>query len=122
MKRFAVIPVLCILALSVTLHAKGKANNSPLVGTWNCVAHGTEEGDLPFTLYIEQSGDEFTGNVSAPQGDAGLSSVTFNDNHLKIAIDTEEHNYLLTATMAGGKLSGEWSVDGEKKGTWEGKK
>lgn len=122
MKRFAVISVLCVLAFGITLYAKGKSNGSPLVGTWNCVAHGTEDGDLPFTLYLEQSGKGFTGSVSAPQGDTDLTSVTFNNNHLKITIDTDEHSYLLTATLADGKLTGEWSLDGQEKGAWEGKK
>jgi hypothetical protein len=122
MRRFAVIPVLCILAICVALKAQDKAKTSPLVGTWNCVAHGTEHGDLPFTLYIEQSAEGFTGSASSSEGETGLSTVTFKDNHLKITIDTDEHNYLLTATLADGKLAGEWSVDSEEKGKWEGKK
>ena len=63
-----------------------------------------------------------TGTVSAPQGDADLTSVTFKDNKLKINIDTSAHSYSLAATLAKGKLSGEWYRDGQKEGTWEGKK
>ncbi len=122
MRRFAVISTLCVLALGITLYGQSKANTSPIVGTWNCVAHGTKEGDLPFTLYLEQSGDEFTGSVSAPQGSTGLSTVSFKDNQLKITIDTDEHNYVLTATLANGKLAGEWSMDDQKQGAWDGKK
>ena len=122
MRRFAAISALCFLAISLNLYAKDKANNSPLVGTWNCVAHGTRQGDLPFTLYLEQAGEDFTGSVSAPQGDTNLSSVSFKDNHLKITIDTDEHRYVLTAALDGGKLAGEWSLDGEQQGKWDGKK
>jgi len=122
MKRLAIIPILCVLALGVTLYAQDKANNSPLVGSWNCVAHGGENGDVPFTLYLDQNGDELSGSVSAPQGSTGLSSVSFKDNHLKITIETAEHDYVLTATLAGGKLAGKWSLDGQQKGSWEGKK
>jgi hypothetical protein len=122
MRRFAIIPILCVLALSITLSAKDKANSSPIVGTWNCVAHGGENGDIQFTLYLQHSSEGYTGTVSAHQGDADLTTITFKDNHLKITINTGDSDYTLTATLAGGKLTGEWSRDGEKKGAWEGKK
>ncbi|HET7215736.1 MAG TPA: hypothetical protein VFL79_19260 [Terriglobia bacterium] len=122
MRRFAVVSALCILALGVTLFGQSKTDSSPIVGTWTCVAHGGENGDVAFTLSLEQSSDGYTGSVSAPQGDADLSSVTFADNQLKITIDADEHNYALNATLDSGKLAGEWLVDGQKKGAWEGKK
>jgi|SRR5579875_258436 len=122
MRRFAVASVLCMLTFAVALQSKDKAGNNPIVGTWNCIAHGGENGDVPFTLYLQESDGELTGTVSAPQGDADLSSVTFKDNKLKIDIDTGDSNYSLTATYAEGKLAGEWSRDGQKQGTWEGKK
>ncbi len=123
MRRFAIIPVLCILAFCVALKAEDKAKTSPLVGTWNCTAHGGENGDVAFTLTFVQSEDGLTGSVSAPQGDADLTSVNFKGNQLKIEIKTDENDYSLTATYADGKLNaGEWFRDGEKQGTWEGKK
>ena len=122
MRRFAVISTLCVLALGITLYGQSKANTSPIAGTWNCVAHGGENGDVPFTLYLAHSSEGYTGTVSAPQGDADLTTVTFEDNQLKITIDTNENNYTLTATLDSGKLAGEWSVDSQKKGSWEGKK
>jgi hypothetical protein len=123
MRRFVVIPVLCILAFCVALKAEDKAKTSPLVGTWNCTAHGGENGDVAFTMTFEQTENGMTGSVSAPQGDADLTSVSFEDNKLKVEIKTDENNYALTATYADGKLTnGEWSRDGEKQGTWEGKK
>lgn len=122
MRRFAVISALCFLALGVTLYGQNKTNKSPIVGTWNCVAHGGENGDVPFTLYLAHSSEGYTGTVSAPQGDADLTTVTFKDSQLKITIDTGEDDYTLAATLANGKLAGEWSMDGQKKGAWEGKK
>ena len=122
MRRLAVISVLVVLAFGLALQAKEKAGSSPLAGTWNCIAHGSQNGDIAFTLYLEQSAQGFTGTVSAPQGETDLTTVTFKDNHLKIDIDTGENDYTLTATFAGGKLTGEWSLDGQKHGTWEGKK
>jgi hypothetical protein len=123
MRRFAVIPVLCILAFCVALKAQDKSNNSPLVGTWNCTAHGGENGDTEFTLTFEQTENGLTGSVSAPQGDADLTTVSFENNKLKVEIKTDENDYALTATYADGKLTdGEWFRDGEKQGTWDGKK
>jgi hypothetical protein len=125
MRRFAVISVFCALIFGIvpiTSQAKEKAGSSPVAGTWTCVAHGGENGDIPFTLSIQQTAEGLTGTVSAPQGDANLTSVTFNDNQIKIAINTDEHSYALNATLADGKLAGEWYRDGQKQGTWEGKK
>ncbi len=110
------------MAFGMTLQAKPKANGNPVAGTWQCIAHGAPNGDFPFTLSLEQSGQALTGTVSAPQGDADLTTVTFKNNQLKIEIDTSQNNYSLTATLADGKLTGEWSRDGQKQGTWEGKK
>ena len=122
MKRFATISVLCFLAMGVTLYGQTKAKDSPVVGTWNCVAHGSENGDVPFTLYLAHSSQGYTGTVSAPQGDADLTTVEFKDNQLKITIDTGADDYMLTATLAGKNLVGKWSMDGQEKGDWEGKK
>jgi hypothetical protein len=122
MRRLAIIPILFVMALGVTLYGQNKSNSSPIVGTWTCVAHGGENGDIPFTLYIGHSNKGYAGTVSAEQGDTDLTTVTFKDNHLKITIDTGDSDYVLTGTLADGKLSGEWSRDGEKKGAWEGKK
>ena len=122
MRRFAIIPVLFILAFCVVLQAKDKTNGSPLVGTWNCTAHDPQNGDIVFTLTFEQSSEGLTGSVSAPQGDAEFTSVTFKDNQLNIDIDTGNSDYKLTATYTDGKLSGEWFRDGQKQGNWDGKK
>ncbi|MEJ2010276.1 MAG: hypothetical protein P8Z30_19335 [Acidobacteriota bacterium] len=62
------------------------------------------------------------GSVSAPQGDADLTSVTFKDNQLKIDIDAGASSYTLTGTLAKGKLTGTWYLDGQKQGAWKGSK
>lgn len=122
MRHLAVMSVLCILVFGVTLQAKQKVNSNTPVGTWNCVAYGGPNGDVPFTLYIQKSTQGLTGSVSAPQGDTDLTSVTFKDDHLKIEIDTEENNYSLAATLVGGKLEGTWYLNSKKQGTWKGSK
>ena len=83
---------------------------------------GTPDGDIEFTLTFQESSEGLTGSVSAPQGDADFTSVSFKDNHLKIDINTGDSDYALTATYADGNLSGEWFRDNEKQGDWTGKK
>lgn len=122
MRRFAVMSVLCVLVFGLTLSAKEKANSSPLVGTWNCTAEDSQNGEIPFTLYLAQSSEGFTGSVSAPQGDADLTSVSFKDNHLKIDINGGDNDYTLTGTLANGKLTGTWYLNGQRQGAWKGSK
>lgn len=123
MKRVAVlVSVLCFLTCGIALQAKDNANSPAVVGTWNCVAHGGPNGDVAFTLYLQKSENGLSGSVSAPQGDADLTSVTFKDNHLKIDINTYDNDYALDATLADGKLNGTWYLNGTKQGDWTGKK
>lgn len=122
MRKLAVMSALCVLVFAAALQAKDKPGANPLAGTWNCVAQGSANGDVPFTLYLEHSGQGYSGSVSAPQGDAPITSITFKDNRVKIEIETSENDYSLTATLADGKLSGVWYLDGQKKGPWHGKK
>jgi hypothetical protein len=121
---------LCLLVLTVTsfLAAKEiKAKPGPATGTWECKSHGGPNGDMDFTLYLEQNGDTVTGSVSSPIGSTELTTATFKKKTLEIHIDTPQGNYVLTGKLNKGQMSGVWTVDsgtgGEKaNGTWEGKK
>jgi len=67
MKGFLRAVGLCLVVLSVTsfLIAKEiKAKPGPATGTWECQSHGGPNGDMTFTLYLEQNGDTVTGSVS----------------------------------------------------------
>jgi hypothetical protein len=122
MKLIASISVLFLL-LGNSLNAQNtQTENRPLTGTWKCVAHGGENGDLPFTLHLTQSGESLSGWISAPQGSTDITSASFESDHLKIEIDTDEDNYTLAATLKGNQLTGTWKRNVEKKGAWEGKK
>ena len=127
MKRLTVIVTLSLVVLAFAAAAaaqeKKDTAKGPLAGTWQCTAHGGPNGDLPFTLYLEQDGQNVTGSVSAPQGDADFASATFSDGKLEIHINGGDENYTLTAKLEGQALTGgEWSTEGGEKGTWEGKK
>ena len=71
----SIVLCLAVVALGATLHAgEKKPKPSPLTGTWECTAHGGAQGDMPFTLYLEQTKDTLTGSVSSPIGGTQISA------------------------------------------------
>jgi len=134
MKRARITLIVCLttLGLAGLMLAQGtkssqgtkeaKAKGGPVAGTWTCTAHGGENGDIPFTLYLDQDNETVTGSVSSSMGDAEISSATFKNGALEIHIDGGDQTYTLTGKLQSGQLSGEWSGGDAQKGTWEGKK
>lgn len=125
MKRNLIIISTCLCMAWLFGASLGAANEktekaASVAGTWDCQSKGGSEGDLDFTLYLEQTGEDISGTVSSPMGDASITSGTFKGKHLEIHIDTEAGNYLLEATLDNAGLSGTWSKD-QDKGTWVGK-
>jgi hypothetical protein len=118
----SIVLCLAVVALAATLRAgEKKPKHGPLTGTWECTAHGGAQGDMPFTLYLEQTKDQLTGSVSSPMGGTQISAGTIKKVDLEIHIDTPQGNYQLTGRLKKGQLSGKWSSDTES-GAWEGKK
>lgn len=112
--------VLCLAGFGLAKEKKPKPG--PLTGTWECMSHGGSQGDMPFTLYLEQSKENVTGSVSSPMGGTEITSASFKKINLEIRIDTPQGNYVVMGKLKKGQLSGTWSHDGGEKGTWEGKK
>ena len=113
-----------LLLLVPSVQAKEKRIKAgPLTGTWDCTSHGGPQGDLPFTLTLQQTKDIVTGSVASPIGDTDITSASLKKDVLEIHIDTPQGNYLLTAKYKKNALvEGEWSTDSQQKGTWEGKR
>jgi hypothetical protein len=111
--------VVCVAAFAAA--AEKKTKGGPLTGTWECTSHGSSQGDMPFTLYLEQNKEVVTGSVSSPIGGTEISSGSFKKKVLEIEISAPERTYKITGRLKKGQLSGEWSAENEK-GTWEGKK
>jgi len=111
------IGITLLLAASLAI-AKDKG---PMTGTWDCQAHGGSQGDIAFTLLLQQTKENVDGSISSPMGGTQISSGTFKKNMLEIHLDTPQGNYTLMAKFEKGKLYGTWSSDNDK-GTWEGKK
>lgn len=106
----------------VSAAAEKKTKPGQLTGTWECMSHGSVEGDLAFTLYLEQQKEVVTGTVSSPIGAGDITSGSFKNKFLELQIDTEKGNYVILGKLEKGGLSGTWSLDNGEKGTWEGKK
>jgi len=129
MKRVLALAGVGFLILSIMSFALAKdqkAEPGPLTGTWECTSHGGphggEQDETPFTLELEQNGEKVTGSVSSPQGGMEITSATFKNDVLEIHLDTPDGNYVLTAKLKDGQLSGQTSHDGNPAGKWEGKK
>ncbi len=124
MKRsVAVVTVgLSVVLIAVCLQAKEKQEKpGPLTGTWECMAHGGSQGDMNFTLSLEQTKSTVTGDITSPLGDTEISSGNYKKRMLEIHIDSPEENYTLTAKYSKGKLQqGQWKTDSGQSGTWEG--
>ena len=114
------LAVLCLASLGAAAEKKPKPGK--LTGTWECMSHGSSQGDMPFTLYLEHSKETVTGSVSSPMGGTQLTSASYKKKTLEIHIDTPMGNYLLIAKLKKDQLNGAWSIDTGEKGTWEGKK
>ncbi|MGH9406454.1 MAG: hypothetical protein ACRD3D_11545 [Terriglobia bacterium] len=125
-KHLIAIPVAFLaiaFAACAGLAAQSAPESGPLTGTWQCISHGGQNGDLPFTLTLQQNGETVTGSVASSIGNAELGSSTFKNNHLHIVINGENDSYVLEAIYKSGRLKGTWGMNGsQEKGAWEGKK
>jgi hypothetical protein len=117
------LAVFTFACLATLARATDKPSQAPLTGTWQCQSHGGSQGDMSFTLDLQQNGEDVTGSVSSPLGNADIASGSFESNHLRIQINGADTAYILTADYQNGKLVGAWhTTDTAEKGTWEGKK
>lgn len=119
MKRAIVLIGLIVLGSCCIASAKDK--RGLLTGTWECQAHGSAQGDMAFTLFLQQNKEVVDGRIASPIGGTEISSGTFMKKKLEIHIDTPQGNYTLLAKYYKGALSGNWSNDTDK-GAWEGRK
>jgi hypothetical protein len=124
MKRILVLTAVCVTILGLgSLPGKDKKPKpGPLTGTWECMSHGGSQGDMPFTLYLEQAKNIVSGSVSAPMGSTEITTGSFKKKRLELRLETSAGTYLINGKLKKGQLSGEWSHDASEKGTWEGKK
>jgi hypothetical protein len=121
MKRRLIFIGMCITILFTAGLAMGKEKKGPMSGTWDCQAHGGQQGDIVFTLFLQQDKENVDGSISSPMGGTQISSGTYKRNMLELHLDTPQGGYTFMAKFNKGTLSGNWSTDNDK-GVWEGKK
>ena len=121
MKRRVLFFSIGIAVFAVFSLGFGKDKKGTMTGTWECQAHGGSQGDMAFTLYLQQNRETVDGSISSPIGGTQISSGTFKRNLLEIHLDTPQGAYVLMAKLEKGKLSGTWSSENDK-GIWEGQK
>ena len=125
MKRILTSLAICVAVVCIAgagLAKEKKSKPGPITGTWECTSHGSSQGDMPFTLYLEQNKEVVTGSVSSPMGGTDITSASYKSKMLEIHIDTSQGNYVVMGKLKKNQLNGTWSVDSGEKGTWEGKK
>ena len=114
------LAVLCLASLGVAKEKKPKPGK--LAGTWECISHGSSQGDMPFTLYLEHTKEIVSGSVSSPMGGTQITSASYKK---KSAGNPHRHtNGQLPLDREAQEESTERGVvchSGEK-GTWEGKR
>ncbi|MBI4166975.1 MAG: hypothetical protein HY508_14715 [Acidobacteria bacterium] len=126
MRKSRLLSTLCLITL-VAFGALGsssekKPSPGPLSGTWECMSHGRPQGDMAFTLYLEQDKEIVTGSVSSPIGGDEITSGSFKRKLLELQIDTQQGKYVIMGKLEKGQFTGTWTLDNGEKGTWEGKK
>lgn len=121
MKRKLIFIFICMAVSLAAGLVMATEKEGPMTGTWDCQSKGGPDGDMAFTLYLQQNEGNVDGSVSSPIGDAQISSGTFKHDVLEIHINTSEGNYVLVAKFDKDTLSGTWSKDNDN-GTWVGKK
>jgi hypothetical protein len=122
MKRtWTLIGVCLLLAATANLaFAKGKKPKpGPLTGTWSCVAHSSVQGDVSFTLKLEQTKEAVTGTLINPSGEYPLSSGSYKKGVLETHLDAPDGSYAATGKLLHGQLSGHWSKGQEAEGGCE---
>ena len=122
MKRSLILIGICLTLLFAASLGMTKDRKTSLSGTWDCVAHGGAQGDMAFTLYLQQSKEVVDGSIRSPLGGTQISSGAIRKSELELHFDLPQGSYTLMGRLEkGGKIVGAWSLDSDK-GDWEGTK
>ena len=121
-KLIAAISIIVVFLGIIVKAQNSNAVDQSINGEWQCVSHGTEDVNVPFTLHLQGSSGRITGWAPDSSGSIPLTSVSYSQGRLNIELDTNTGQYALTAVVNGDRLSGTWKKNGQQVGTWEGQK
>ncbi|HEV2352551.1 MAG TPA: hypothetical protein VG028_22175 [Terriglobia bacterium] len=115
--------VFAAFCLGASLVALGKGKHGPVSGTWACVAHGTDQGDINYTYQLVQDGEKVTGSFSENSDsgqNADIKDGSFKAKKLNMSFEAYNSTVTITGTMPKkGALGGNWTHSGGAEGTWE---
>jgi hypothetical protein len=121
MKWKLIVLSVCSAVLLSTGISAAKEHKTSLSGTWDCVAHGGSQGDMNFTLTLQQSKEMVDGSINSPLGATQITSGALRKNELELHFDLPQGSYTLMGKLEKGQITGAWSLDSDK-GSWEGTK
>ena len=126
--------MLSLLVVAIAIEArteKEKTELTSVTGRWECIAHGSPQGDVPFTLTLHQDKETVTGAIATADGELQIKSGSFKNATLEIRCETDQAKYVVTGKLGARQLSGHWSKTvnpgagddqgGDQEGEWEGK-
>jgi len=122
MKRSSILIGICLAVFLLASLGMAKDKKGGLTGTWSCTSHGGPQGDMAFTLTLQQSKELVDGSINSPLGATQISSGALRKSELELHFDLPQGSYTLMGHLEkGGKIVGAWSLDSDK-GSWEGTK
>lgn len=102
---------------SVELKKVVPATDMPsLSGEW--VGLADVEGGFPFTLTLKVDGEKVTGSSSSQLGDSTITNGSWKDGRLTFVLESGNATIGMSATLAEGKLIGEFDYNGQAQGKW----
>ena len=115
--------VMALFCFGISLASQGKTRPGPLSGTWACVAHDTDQGDIAYTYTLKQDGDQVTGSfaeTSASGEKADIKDGSYKNKKLNMEFEAHNGTVSITGTMTKkGAMNGNWTHSGGGEGTWE---
>jgi hypothetical protein len=98
-----------------------KSKADVISGEWDVVLT-TEDDNRQLTLKLKLAGNNVTGSFeSSHLGNGAIQKGSWENNVLKISMETSHAPLELTGTLKNSKLIGEWDA-GHMQGKWEAKK
>lgn len=96
-----------LFAARIVLAEEKKPEAGALTGTLESVSHGGGQGEIPFTLILEQKDEEVTGSDSSDMGSAEITSGSFKDQILESKVVTHQFTNAMTGKLEIDKPAGE---------------
>jgi len=122
--RFEILLAASAFVLALAGRAFAGPKQGPVAGTWLCVAHSTERGDMEYTLNLTQAAEQVTGNFTAPNPNGTTASLdvkngSYKDGKLELHFDDSDGTIDVTGGLDGKHtMKGNWT-QGDHGGTWE---